>query len=193
MLYPNSSSIVSCFRKKCSAEMFWSENSRQRPLFRAKLPKSRVKPSFWGNCEKLICGFSFDRKSYEHIASTWISRTAKRKMVYCTKCGTQNPDDANVCSHCGAPIQRVAAGSDDWGPYWRHRDYRDREQYYVRRSGGFGALFVGAIVVIFGLTLFFSQYYNVPVNWNAAWAVILILVGLWLILVAFRVRRRHWW
>jgi len=25
-------------------------------------------------------------------------------MVYCTKCGTKNPDDAKTCSQCGAPL-----------------------------------------------------------------------------------------
>lgn len=113
-------------------------------------------------------------------------------MVYCTKCGTLNPDDANVCSHCGAPIQRSAAGPEECGPYWRHRHHHTHEEYYSRRHGDFGALFAGTIVVILGLALFFSQYYNVPFNWDATWAVMLILLGLWLIFVAFRIRHRHW-
>ena len=40
-------------------------------------------------------------------------------MVYCTKCGTQNPDDAVNCSNCGAPLRET--------PNREYRRYRYEE------------------------------------------------------------------
>ena len=33
-------------------------------------------------------------------------------MVYCTKCGTKNEDEAKVCVNCGATL--VTGGSTNW-------------------------------------------------------------------------------
>ncbi|XES77876.1 MAG: zinc-ribbon domain-containing protein [Candidatus Bathyarchaeia archaeon] len=109
-------------------------------------------------------------------------------MVYCTKCGTLNPDDAVVCIKCAAPLQHTAVVQEEWGANW-HRKYYDHE-HYVKRSG-LGTIFAGILIVIVGLTLFFSIYYEAAVNWGALWAGIIMLLGLWLIIVAFRIRRRH--
>ncbi|MCW4017722.1 MAG: zinc ribbon domain-containing protein [Candidatus Bathyarchaeota archaeon] len=109
-------------------------------------------------------------------------------MVYCSKCGTLNADDANICSNCGATFQ-AAVSQGKAGPYVKSRRYRD--EYYARRGGGLGGVFIGAIIIVVGLTLFFSQYYEVPVNWNTGWAIIIVIVGLWLIYGAFRSRNRY--
>ncbi|MBS7649260.1 zinc-ribbon domain-containing protein, partial [Candidatus Bathyarchaeota archaeon] len=31
-------------------------------------------------------------------------------MVYCVKCGAKNPDDAKICSQCGAPLYSLTEG-----------------------------------------------------------------------------------
>jgi hypothetical protein len=108
-------------------------------------------------------------------------------MVYCSKCGASNPDDANVCSKCGASLH-PAGMREEWDPYWRHRHYRD--EYYVRRGGGWGALLMGIIIIVVGLTLLLSQVYSISINWSAWWAIVIIIVGLWLILMAARRSRR---
>jgi uncharacterized membrane protein YvbJ len=108
-------------------------------------------------------------------------------MVYCSKCGTLNADDANVCVKCGAPLQ-----SADTGPYWRHRHYRD--EYYrdhARRGGGMGALFVGIIIVIVGLSLLLSQMYGIQLSWAYFWAFIIIFIGIWLLVRALVWHRRR--
>jgi uncharacterized membrane protein YvbJ len=109
-------------------------------------------------------------------------------MVYCSKCGTLNPDDANVCSKCGVPLH-PATGQKEYGSHWRRRQYRD--EYYARRGSGWGGLFVGIIIIVVGLTLLLSQIYNITINWSAWWAIIVIIVGLWLIFIAFRRSRRY--
>jgi len=32
-------------------------------------------------------------------------------MVYCVKCGAKNPDDAKVCSQCGASLYMLVSES----------------------------------------------------------------------------------
>jgi uncharacterized membrane protein YvbJ len=110
-------------------------------------------------------------------------------MVYCTKCGTLNPDDANVCSKCGAPLN---AGQEEARPYWRHRHHRD-EYYGHARTGGGGlaTLFIGIIIIVVGLTFLLSQVYAIPLNWSSLWAIIIIFVGVWLLIRAFLWRRRR--
>jgi hypothetical protein len=109
-------------------------------------------------------------------------------MVYCSKCGTLNPDDANVCSKCGEPLH-PAAGQEAYGPQWGRRHYRD--EYCARRGSGWGGLFVGIIIIVVGLTLLLSQIYGISINWSAGWAIIVISVGLWLIFLAFRRSRKY--
>ena len=112
----------------------------------------------------------------------------RKEMVYCSKCGTQNPDNATTCSNCGAPFQ-PATPQEQYGPYWRQRRYRG--QYYSRRGSGWGALFAGIVIIIIGLTLLLSQIYKIEINWSAGWAIVIIVVGLWLLFVAFRRSRRY--
>jgi hypothetical protein len=120
--------------------------------------------------------------------STKRLNKAKTKDGYCSKCGILNPDDSMVCSKCGATLQ-PATPQEPYGPYWGHRHYRN--EYYARRGGGWGALFVGIIAIVVGLTLLLSQIYNVPINWSAWWAIVIIFVGLWLLFAAFRRSRRY--
>ena len=49
-------------------------------------------------------------------------------------------------------------------------------------------LIFGAIIILIGLSVLFSQIYGINFPW---WPVILILVGIWLIFVEFR--RRRWY
>jgi uncharacterized membrane protein YvbJ len=108
-------------------------------------------------------------------------------MVYCTKCGTLNPDDANVCSKCGASLY---ARQEEVGPYWRHRHHRDKYYGHARGGGGLATLFIGIIIIVVGLTFLLSQIYGISFNWSSWWAIIIIIVGVWLLIRAFLWRRR---
>lgn len=35
--------------------------------------------------------------------------------MFCGKCGSQLPDDANICSTCGAPVKKISQHSDGLG------------------------------------------------------------------------------
>ena len=106
-------------------------------------------------------------------------------MVYCSKCGTLNVDDANVCKNCGASL-RGASPETDYAPYWRRRRY-DGEYYHYRGGAGIGALVFGLIIVLIGLSVLFSEVYgfNFPF-----WPTILILIGIWILYTGLRRNRR---
>ena len=38
--------------------------------------------------------------------------TEEEAMVYCTKCGTKNADDATMCVNCGASLYGTSAEED---------------------------------------------------------------------------------
>jgi uncharacterized membrane protein YvbJ len=109
-------------------------------------------------------------------------------MVYCTRCGTLNADDAAVCKNCGASIQ--FASQYNYEPYYYHHRHHYHEEYGHRHSG-LGAMLVGIVIILFGSSLLFSQVYGVPINWAAWWAIIIIVIGVWLLAVAYRRTRRY--
>jgi len=103
-----------------------------------------------------------------------------------------NADDAAFCTKCGTTLKSSQPSQPDYGAYWRHRHYgREYRDYYYPRHRGWGALFAGVIIIIIGLTLLLSEVYGFNINWSAWWAIIVIVIGLWLIFVAVRVSLRH--
>jgi uncharacterized membrane protein YidH (DUF202 family) len=111
----------------------------------------------------------------------------ERTLVYCTKCGTKNEDDATVCINCGALL--YGAGTEE-RHYRRYRRYEDDYYCYHRRGGAIGVLVFGIIIVIIGFALLLSTTYGRPIDWNYLWAVIIILFGVWLLARALLWRRR---
>ena len=86
-------------------------------------------------------------------------------MVYCTKCGTKNPDDAKNCTQCGVPLCAVGeAGQqryeDECGGRRRTGEpYRRMEHECFGLPGG-GAIVgvaIGAIILLAGVIWFMQQ------------------------------------
>jgi len=70
-------------------------------------------------------------------------------MVACSKCGTENKDDAKFCVSCGAAmglVERI-----------EHRERSQRDECFGLPHGGavFG-LFIGAMIILWGLTQIFG-------------------------------------
>jgi len=63
-------------------------------------------------------------------------------MVYCTKCGAQNPDDAKVCTRCGASLYIVGEKQTE-----HYEPYRRMEHECCGVPGG-AAIFLAAIGLI---------------------------------------------
>lgn len=112
-------------------------------------------------------------------------------MVYCSKCGTKNEDDAEVCVSCGVSLyapRRVAKrrGDECFGP---KREKRFEEECFGLPYGGaiVGIIF-GIIILVFGLTWLIP---GVELNWDYIGALMVILVGILIIAgIAYRATRR---
>jgi uncharacterized membrane protein YvbJ len=121
-------------------------------------------------------------------------------MVYCVKCGTQNPDDAKVCSQCGAPLHLTGEGeqyrrveSECFGPRRRREPYRrvEDECFGIPRGGAIAGIVFGLIIILVGVSLFLQTLYPdmPPIPW---WAFIVIIFGALMIAGAiYSMRRRH--
>lgn len=106
-------------------------------------------------------------------------------MVYCTKCGTLNPDGAVNCSNCGAPLS--GAENRPYNRYERRRYYED--QYgYRHRGNGFGLLIAGLFILLLGVAAIFG---SIGLFFQYFWPVVLILIGVWLLLWGLRRNRRY--
>jgi LPXTG-motif cell wall-anchored protein len=66
-------------------------------------------------------------------------------VVTCTKCGVENKDDAKFCSGCG-----VALG------YMEQRSKPRDECFGLPHGGAIFGLFIGAIIIIWGLSSLFD-------------------------------------
>lgn len=100
-------------------------------------------------------------------------------MVYCTKCGTKNPDDAEVCSKCGAPLNPEREE--------RQRYYRRYEQecFGIPHGGAIVLAAIGAIIVLAGLMIILGQENNIG-------PFVLIIFGVLIVIGAlYRMSHRH--
>ncbi|MGA3290671.1 MAG: zinc-ribbon domain-containing protein [Candidatus Bathyarchaeia archaeon] len=101
-------------------------------------------------------------------------------MIYCTKCGTQNPDGAAFCQKCGAHLQSAQNTPAINNYYYGRQRLRDRRESGPGQSGPhIGALIVAAIVIVAGLGVF---YPDLPwyLFWGALWILLgCLIVGFW--------------
>ena len=94
-------------------------------------------------------------------------------MVYCTKCGTENEEDALECKNCGAPM----------------RVYRSRERTYIRdnedwcfggRSKTIWPLIIGVFIIMIGLSTLLEDTYSWA-RFDNLWPLLIIAIGLMII------------
>ncbi len=97
-------------------------------------------------------------------------------MVYCTKCGTLNPDDAKNCSNCGAPLNPPA--------YSQYKRPRHEEDMCFGGSGYLWGVFIGLFIILIGVSSFLGG--NI---WDRIWPLFIVLVGIVILLNAFMRRR----
>jgi len=121
-------------------------------------------------------------------------------MVYCVKCGAKNPDDAKVCSQCGAPLYSIGEGEQPrkaekecFGTRRREEPYRrvEDECFGIPRGGAIAGIVFGLIIILFGATLLLQAIYPElpPIPW---WSFIIIIFGILMVVGAlYGLRRRH--
>jgi ribosomal protein L40E len=112
-------------------------------------------------------------------------------VVYCGKCGTQNPDDAKICSKCGAPLYSV--GQRYKGSEREHYRKVEGECFGLPNGGMIAGIIFGIIIVIAGLGLFLQQTGIIGDFWNILWPIIIVIFGILILLGAIygRGRRRE--
>jgi len=76
-------------------------------------------------------------------------------MVYCSKCGTENAEDAEVCTKCGARLEvskekRFERRAEEWGEQFGKR--AEEECFGLPRGGTIVGIIIGIIIIIVGLS-----------------------------------------
>ena len=110
-------------------------------------------------------------------------------LVYCTKCGLKNEDEAKVCAKCGAPLQMSRTegrhSSGDWC-FGSHEKDQEDECFGLPNSGAVAGIIFGIIIIIVGIALFTGESI-----WKYIWPFIIIMFGLLVIVGALYGRRRR--
>ena len=106
-------------------------------------------------------------------------------MVYCSKCGTQNPDTSKICSNCGAPLYTV--GQQYPGSEREHYRRVENECFGLPNGGMIVGLIFGIIIIFVGLSLLF----DLGNFWYYIWPLIIIIFGTLIILGALFGKRRR--
>jgi uncharacterized membrane protein YvbJ len=104
-------------------------------------------------------------------------------MVYCVKCGTNNPDDAQVCTKCGAQLYTTGES--------RYRRRMENECFGIPRGGTIVGLAIGVIILLWG-AIWFLQEAGVVSETLAVWPFAVIIFGVLMIVGAlYGMRRRY--
>jgi uncharacterized membrane protein YvbJ len=93
-------------------------------------------------------------------------------MVYCTNCGTKNPDNAKHCSKCGEPLTTGRHGYDD--DCFGFRDLKQEPCFGIPNI--IWPLVIGGLIIIWGLSILFDGYF--AFLGHNMWALIFIVIGL---------------
>jgi len=92
-------------------------------------------------------------------------------MVYCSKCGTKNEEDAVVCVKCGASLVTR--------PAWRReRGRREKECFGLPHGGAIAGIVFGAIIIIAGFIFVLQETGVVTEAWDVLWPFIVIIFGI---------------
>ena len=75
-------------------------------------------------------------------------------MVYCSKCGTKNEDDAKVCVNCGASLYMTRREARRAKRTARRRERGvEQECFGLPHGGAIAGIVFGIIIIIWGLSL----------------------------------------
>lgn len=110
-------------------------------------------------------------------------------MVYCTKCGKKNEDDAEYCSKCGTSLTGLAKGTKKSGD-------RCEEECAIGERSSIAKYFWGVIIIILGIWIvveFILRKIEDPPEWLAwvidfnFWWVVGIIIALIFIVTGIRI------
>jgi uncharacterized membrane protein YvbJ len=120
-------------------------------------------------------------------------------MVYCVKCGTKNPDDAKVCSKCGAPLYAAGEEAQErrterecFGTRMGREPRRrvEEECFGIPKGGAVVGLAIGIIILLAGCIWLMQQAGVIPTTVQA-WPFAVIIFGILIIIGALYGFRRR--
>jgi len=107
-------------------------------------------------------------------------------MVHCSKCGTENVDDAKFCVKCGVALagERERHGDTCFGA-----ERENNECFGVRHGGALVGIIVGIFIIIIGLSYFLGENIREMIG-----PLIIIVIGLFIVIgaIAGVSRRRRY-
>lgn len=105
-------------------------------------------------------------------------------MVYCTKCGAKNEEDAQVCGQCGASLYRVLP--------MRYERRIEEGCFGLPQGGAIAGAVFGVIIILAGIILFLQQTGVIEKGLEIIGPLIVIILGI-LILAGglYGLRRRY--
>lgn len=108
-------------------------------------------------------------------------------MVYCTKCGTKNEEDALVCVKCGASLVTRPA----WGRERRRREKEEQECFGLPHGGAIVGLIIGIIIILVGLSQVPGILPGIDIG-KYIWPLIIIVFGILIVAGAlYKYSRRY--
>ncbi len=101
-------------------------------------------------------------------------------MVYCSKCGAKNSDDAKACTQCGASLYPGVE------PTRRYERQREEECFGLPGGGAIAGIIFGIIIILAGLSWFLGFDF-----WENFGFILIIILGVLILAGAlYRLRRR---
>ncbi len=102
-------------------------------------------------------------------------------MVYCTKCGGENEEDAVNCTGCGEPLREEPR----YRPVRRRR--RDDDLCFGSGGGSKIGIFIGLMIILVGVSELLQSTYAWA-RFDNLWPIPVILLGLFIVYNAFSKR-----
>jgi hypothetical protein len=99
-------------------------------------------------------------------------------LVYCTKCGAENEENALNCANCGEPLKAE-----------RIRRYRRRDDdlCFGPQGGTWFGIFIGLLIILAGVSELFRGTYWWA-SWDRLWPIPVIVLGLLIVYSALQKR-----
>jgi uncharacterized membrane protein YvbJ len=101
-------------------------------------------------------------------------------MVYCTKCGTENEENAETCKNCGASLNPPAYRS-------RRRNWDPEDDCFGGRSRTTWPILIGAFLILLGLSSLLEDTFWWA-SFDQLWPLFIIAIGVLIVSNAFRRR-----